>query len=71
MKAEDVLLGIVAAGVITTIAYIVSEFMSWQAIKASDRAAAGVLSDVYKKLHASGTKLGAKTRPLVRAILRR
>jgi hypothetical protein len=70
MRADDLLLAIVALGVVTTIAYIVSEFSSWQAVKASDRRAAGVLKEVYKKLHAIPGSLHAKTRPIMRAILR-
>jgi hypothetical protein len=62
MKAEDLLVVLVAGGVALTCFYLVAEYLSWQTVKASDAKAGIVLRELYKKLH-------LKTKPyIVRAI---
>jgi hypothetical protein len=65
MGTSDVMLGLVAAGVGLTVLYLFSEFVSWQKIKTAEQRAAIALRELYKKLHASGTKLHSKTRPYI------
>jgi hypothetical protein len=57
------MIGLVAGGVALTVLYLFSEFVSWQQIKASEQSAALGLRELYKRLHASGTKLHARTKP--------
>lgn len=71
MKTEDVLMAFVVCGVAVTCFYMVTEFLSWQTKKASDVKTGLVLGELYKKLHASGTKLHAKTIPYVARVMRR
>ena len=56
-------MGLVLAGAGLTLLYLVAELLSWQTIKASDVRAGLVLRELYKKLHASGTKLHSRTKP--------
>jgi hypothetical protein len=63
MGTSDVMMGLVAAGGGLTLLYLVAELLSWQMIKAAEVRAGMVLRDLYKKLHASGTKLHARSRP--------
>ena len=46
------MLGFVAAGLALTLLYLLSEFLSWQTIRAAEVKAALVLRDLYKRLHA-------------------
>jgi hypothetical protein len=65
MRADDLLVVLVASGVALTCFYLVAEYLSWQTVKASDLKAGIVLRELYKKLH-------SKTKPyLVRAIRRK
>jgi hypothetical protein len=63
MGTSDILLGIVAGGVVMTVLYLIAEFMSWQTIKNSEIQAGVLLREIYRKLHASGAKLHARTKP--------
>jgi hypothetical protein len=53
MKAEDLLLVVVLAGVAVTVIYIVAECRSWRTVKAAERRAMSELRELYKKLHAA------------------
>ena len=53
MKAEDLLLGVVIAGVGLTVAYIVAECRSWRTVKAAEHKAMSELRELYKKLNAA------------------
>jgi hypothetical protein len=53
MKAEDLLLMVVLAGVVLTLIYIVAECRSWRTVKAAERRAMSELRELYKKLHAA------------------
>jgi hypothetical protein len=65
MRADDLLVVLVASGVAVTCFYMVAEYLSWQTVKASDLKAGIVLRELYKKLH-------SKTKPyIVRAIRRK
>jgi hypothetical protein len=65
MRADDLLVILVGCGVALTCFYIVSEYLSWQTVKASDIKAGLLLRELYKKLH-------SKTKPyIVRAIGRK
>jgi hypothetical protein len=65
MRADDLLVILVASGAALTCFYLVAEYMSWQTVKASDLKAGIVLRELYRKLH-------SKTKPyLVRAIRRK
>jgi hypothetical protein len=57
------MLGLVAAGAGLTVLYLFSEFVSWHKIKAAEQAAGLVLRELYKRLHSSGSKLHARTKP--------
>jgi hypothetical protein len=77
MRADDLLMAFAAAGVALTCLYMVSEFLSWKAVRASDQSAVLILRDLYKKLHAtgrslhaSGTKLHAATKPFTKSFTR-
>jgi hypothetical protein len=53
MKSDDMLLVVVVCGMGLTCIYLVSEFMVWQTIKASNRRAFLQARGFYKKLHAA------------------
>jgi hypothetical protein len=53
MKAEDLLLVVVLAGVGVTLIYIVAECRSWRTVKAAEHRAMAELRDLYKKVHAA------------------
>jgi hypothetical protein len=57
------MLGLVIGGVALTVLYLFAELVSWQKIRAAELRAGLVLRELYKKLHASGTRLHARTRP--------
>jgi hypothetical protein len=63
MKTEDFLLGTVVVGITFTCLYMILEFRSWQAIRASDHKAGLMLRDLYKKLH-------SRTKPFTQSITR-
>lgn len=65
MKADDVLMGFVLIGGALTCFYLVGEYLSWQAVKASDLRARVDLREVYRKIHAATKK------PFVRAVRRK
>lgn len=53
MKADDVLLVVVLAGVALTLLYIVAECRSWRTVKAAEHRAISELRELYKKVHAA------------------
>jgi hypothetical protein len=53
MKAEDLLFGVVLAGVALTLIYVVAECRSWRTVKAAEHRAVSELRELYKKLHAA------------------
>jgi hypothetical protein len=53
MKAEDLLLVVVLAGIGLTLIYIVAECRSWRTVKAAEYRAMSELRELYKKLHAA------------------
>jgi hypothetical protein len=53
MKAEDLLMVVVIAGVGLTLIYIVAECRSWRTVKAAEHKAMSELRELYKKLHAA------------------
>lgn len=64
MRADDLLVVLMACGVALTCFYLVAEFLSWQTVKASDLKAGIVLKELYRKLH-------SKTKPYIARAIRR
>lgn len=59
ITSNDVMIGLVVVGVAFTVAYLVSELVSWRGLRASEKKAALIVRDLYTKLH-------ARTRPFIR-----
>jgi hypothetical protein len=53
MKAEDLLLVLVFAGVGLTLIYIIAECRSWRTVKAAEHRAMSELRELYKRFHAA------------------
>ena len=72
MKAEDLLLIVLLAGMAITVIYIVAECRSWRTVKAAERMAMSEIRELYKKLNAA-TKPFTKpfTRPFATKPIRR
>lgn len=71
MRTSDVMLGLVASGAALAVLYLVAELVSWRKVRASEIKAGLVLRELYKKLHASTSKLHERTKPLTRPFARR
>jgi hypothetical protein len=64
MKSDDMLLVVVTLGIALTCVYLVSEFVVWQTIKASNHEAFLQARVFYKKLHAATHRAIRRRGPL-------
>jgi hypothetical protein len=71
MGTSDVMLGLVAGGAALAVLYLVAELVSWRKLRESEVKAGLMLRDLYKKLHASTSKLHERTKPFTKPFTRR